>query len=73
MTDKKYEKQSSKVTSVLTDGEVISYTMSAGPRIMAYATTEARASGFLNLRNDDDGSAISIPVAHIRNVHVEVL
>ena len=73
MSKREYEHQFSLVQIELNDREVISYTMSAGPRLMSYVTEEARQFGFLTLRNDEEGSAISVPVANIRKVDVRLL
>jgi len=73
MSKKEYEQQFSTVNITTMDGHIITFVMSAGPRLMSYVTEEASRSGFLTLRNDEVGTAISVPTSNIHNIEARLL
>ena len=67
---KKYPKQRSTATVTFTDGEVVSYEVSAGAGIAGYLMREASDTGILTLRDDDAGAATCIPLDRIRDIQL---
>jgi len=64
----KYPKQRSNVTITFSDGEVKTYTISAGASIAGYLMRDASDTGIVTLRDDDAGTATCIPLDRIRDV-----
>jgi hypothetical protein len=63
-----YPKKRSTVTISFNDGEVKTYSISAGHGISGYLMQEAASTGVVVLRDDDAGTAVCIPLDRIRDV-----
>jgi hypothetical protein len=68
-----YCPQLSSVKVTFADGEVRTYTMSAGAGIAHHLMREARDTGALVMRDDANKKAICIPMRSIRDIEITTL
>lgn len=70
---REYPPQSSTVDVVYTDGEVRTFTITAGNGIAHHLMNEAAKTGVLVMRDDNAKKSICIPLAQVRHIEIQTI
>ncbi len=68
-----YDKQESEVEVIYLDGEMKTFTITAGNGIAHHLMKEAAQTGMLVMRDDIVKKSICIPLAQVRHISIQTL